>query len=66
MVEYRIKVHGGFTDPNESVLDIKQGCVLSPLLFNIFIDDIKQYLVSHVTLFKFILTKSTIYYMRMI
>ena len=40
-VEYCIKVHGGFTDPIESLLGLKKGCVLSPLLFNLFIDDIK-------------------------
>ena len=40
-VEYCIKVHGGFTDPIESLLGLKQGCVLSPLLFNLFTDDIK-------------------------
>ena len=65
-VEYCIKVHGGFTDPIQSLLGLKQGCVLSPLLFNLFIDDIKTILMSHVTQFKFILTKSIIYYMRMI
>ena len=41
MVEYCIKVHGGFTDPIQSLLGLKQGCVLSPLLFNLFIDDIR-------------------------
>ena len=66
MVEYCIKVHGGFTDPIQSLLGFKQRCVLSPLLFNLFIDDIKQYLMSHATQFKFTLTKSIIYYMRMI
>ena len=40
-VEYCIKVHGGFTDPKEGLLGLKQGCVLSPLLFDLFIDDIK-------------------------
>ena len=41
-VEYCIKVHGGFTDPIQSLLGLKQGCVLRPLLFNLFIDDIKN------------------------
>ena len=40
-VEYCIKVHGGFTDPTQSLLSLKQGCVLSPLLLNLFIDDMK-------------------------
>ena len=40
-VEYCIKVHGGFTDPIQSLLGLKQGCVLSTLLFNLFIHDIK-------------------------
>ena len=40
-VEYCIKVYGGFTDPIEILLGLKQGCVLSPLLFSLFIDDIE-------------------------
>ena len=64
-VEYCIKVHGGFTDPIQNLLGLKQGCVLSPLLFNLFIDHIKT-IFNHVTQFKFIITKSIIYYMRMI
>ena len=34
-VEYCIKVYGGFTDPIQSLLGLKQGYVLSPLLFNL-------------------------------
>ena len=30
--EYCIKVYGGFTDPIESLLGLKKGCVLSPPL----------------------------------
>ena len=41
MAKYCIKVHGGFTDQIQSLLGLKQGCLLSPLLFNLLIDDIK-------------------------
>ena len=64
-IEYCIMVYGGFTDPIESLLGLKQGSMVSPVLFNLFIDDIKQYLMNHVTLFKFILTKSIICHMWM-
>ena len=38
---YVIKVNGGHLEPISSICGLKQGGVLSPLLFNLFIDDIK-------------------------
>ena len=39
---YKIKLSNGFIDPILSNLGLKQGCPLSPILFNIYIDDIKD------------------------
>ena len=39
-VKYCVKVDNGYTDPISSDRGLKQGCVLSPILFNLFIDDI--------------------------
>ena len=41
-VSYEVKVKGGRLEPITSRFDLKQGCVLSPLLFNLFIDDMKN------------------------
>lgn len=39
--EYCLKMKGGYTPPILSNLGLKQGCPLSPMLFNLYIDDIK-------------------------
>ena len=41
-VSYRIKLKDGYLDPISSNLGLKQGCPLSPMLFNLYIDDIKD------------------------
>ena len=43
-VQYAIKVKGKVMDPITSNLGLKQGCPLSPLLFNIYINSISEYL----------------------
>jgi hypothetical protein len=43
-VQYTIKVKGKVMDPITSNLGLKQGCPLSPLLFNLYINDIAKYL----------------------
>ena len=40
--EYCIKLKAGHTPPVLSNLGLKQGCPLSPMLFNLYIDDIKD------------------------
>ena len=37
---YSIKLSKGHLDPLDSNLGLKQGCPLSPILFNLYIDDI--------------------------
>ena len=43
-VSYSIKLKNGTMNPIPSNLGLKQGCPLSPLLFNIYINDIGEYL----------------------
>ena len=38
---YSIKFKNGHLEPLNSNLGLKQGCPLSPMLFNLYIDDIK-------------------------
>ena len=39
-ISYLIKVKGGYLDPISSTCGLKQGGVLSPLLFNLYVDEI--------------------------
>ena len=39
-VYYRIRVDGGLTEEFPSSVGVKQGCVLSPILFNLFLSDL--------------------------
>ena len=39
---YKIKLKNGYLDPIISNLGLKQGCPLSPMLFNLYIDDVKN------------------------
>ena len=41
-ISYKIKLKDGYLDPIKSNLGLKQGCPLSPMLFNLYIDDIKD------------------------
>ena len=38
--QYCVKLKNGYTPPIKSNLGLKQGCPLSPMLFNLYIDDI--------------------------
>ena len=41
-ISYLVKMQGGHLEPIESSVGLKQGGVLSPLLFNLYIDDMKD------------------------
>ena len=41
-ISYLVKVNGGHLEPIKSLVGLKQGGVLSPILFNLYIDDIKN------------------------
>ena len=38
-VQYSVKLQGGISGPFASTVGLKQGCVLSPLLFNLYMSD---------------------------
>ena len=42
ITKYKIKLKTGFLDAISSNLGLKQGCPLSPMLFNLYIDDMKD------------------------
>ena len=45
-VQYVIKTNDGLSKPISSQLGVKQGCNCSPTLFNIYVNDLKDYLAS--------------------
>ena len=38
-----LKLSAGLTQPFTTTVGVKQGCVLSPLIFNLFIDDLPDH-----------------------
>ena len=45
-----VKVSEGLSDPFVTTKGVFQGCVNSPIIFNLFIDRISKLLMTHVTL----------------
>ena len=43
---YKIKLKNGYLDPIKSNLGLKQGCPLSPMLFNLYIDMILEHYLT--------------------
>ena len=41
-VSLSVKLHSGLSPPFESSVGVRQGCNLSPTLFNIFVSDIPE------------------------
>ena len=39
-VYFQVKLPNGLTEPFSSIKGVKQGCTLSPLLFNLFLSDL--------------------------
>ena len=44
---YSIKLKDGYLEPIKSDLGLRQGCPLSPMLFNLFIEDIANIIPSN-------------------
>jgi hypothetical protein len=45
-VQARVKTPGGYTDTFDSEMGVLQGCVLSPLLFGLFLDPLENLLLA--------------------
>jgi hypothetical protein len=46
MVQARLKTPEGYTDTLNSEMGVLQGCVLSPLLFGLFLDPLEKLLTE--------------------